>query len=70
LGLCVCSLHKNSEFSKVYKVELDPDHPLTVWLIDQCEGPWAVGLWRPYFGRKPFVAFARVADAMLFCLKA
>jgi hypothetical protein len=49
-------------------VEINTDHSLTNWLINECDGPWSVGMTRPFSKRKMYIAFARTADAMLFCI--
>lgn len=68
LDLCICSIYKEGDFSRVYRVELNPVHSLAVWLLDECEGPWSVRLYRPFYRRNSYVAFARPADAVLFRL--
>ena len=65
--LCACRVHKQTDFSIVYRCELNPDHPLSGWL-SRCDGPWAVGLFCPYTARRGYIAFARKADASLFRL--
>lgn len=67
-GLCVYSAYQKGELTRIHKAEINPDHPLTDWIVNDCEGPWRVGIYRPYRNRKMYVAFARSADAMLFCL--
>ena len=67
-GLTTCSIHREGELSIVYRVDVVETHPLAEWLFDECEGPWAVGMRRPYAKRERYLAFSRPADAFLFRL--
>jgi hypothetical protein len=67
-NLCLCIIAKEGDFTTTYRLELNLEHPLALWLLEECEGPWAIRLVRPYYRRKSYVAFARPADAVLFRL--
>ena len=61
-----CSLHRTTQFSLVFETAINDEHPLAQWLFDECEGPWSVGMRKPFSRRKTYVAFARAADALMF----
>jgi hypothetical protein len=64
--LIQCSLHHTTHFSLVFETAINEQHHLAHWLFDECEGPWAVGMQKPFARRKPYVVFARPADALMF----
>ena len=61
-----CSLHHMTHFSQVFETVINDEHHIARWLLDECEGPWRVGLYKPLGYRRPYVAFARVGDAVMF----
>jgi hypothetical protein len=63
-----CSLYRDTQFTLVFETALHEEHPLADWLLDECEGPWAVRMRRPRRNRQTYLAFARVADAVTFRL--
>jgi hypothetical protein len=65
---CVLLPKANSGLTVTYRLEVDYAHPLGEWLLEDCEGPWAIGLRRPACKRERFVAFSRPEDASLFCM--
>jgi hypothetical protein len=66
--LCSCVMTKEGDLSRLYRCEVNIHHPLALWLLFECEGAWAIGMYRPRVNRKIYVAFARPADAMIFRL--
>lgn len=67
-GLCRCTMEKESELSQLYRCEMNAEHPHAHWLLFDCEGAWAIGMYRPHRYRRMYLAFARSADAMIFRL--
>lgn len=64
--LVKCSIDRNGLLVRRYKTELNTDHALSTWLLDDCDGPWAIRMERPYHYRRTAIAFARTADAIIF----
>lgn len=69
-GLILCRLYRDTPFTQVYETEINAEHPVSEWLLEECEGPWAVRMRRPLYRREGYVAFARVTDAVTFRLLA
>lgn len=67
-GVILCRLHRYSSFTQVYETLVNDKHPCGQWLLEECEGPWAVRMRRPLYRRDSYIAFARVADAVTFRL--
>jgi hypothetical protein len=65
---CSCRLDKEGEFTRVYRCDINSQHPLAEWLFEECEGAWAVRMARPMHYRRPYLAFARPSDAFVFRL--
>jgi hypothetical protein len=65
---CSCRLHKEGEFTRTYQCEINSEHPLSLWLFEECEGAWAVRMARPFYYRRAYLAFARPSDAFVFRL--
>lgn len=63
-----CGLHHQTQLTLVFETALNEEHPLANWLLDECEGPWAMRMRRPRRYRHTYLAFARVADAVTFRL--
>ena len=51
-----------------YNTLINFDHGLSTWLNEECEGPWAIRMKRPFKLRKTYIAFARTTDAVIFRL--
>lgn len=67
-GLILCRLNSDSPLTQVYEAEVNDEHPVGQWLLEECEGPWAVRMHRPLSRREGYIAFARVTDAVTFRL--
>jgi len=65
-NLITCTLDRVGQFGRRYRTTLNDDHELSEWLINVCDGPWAIRMKRPYYERKTLIAFARAADALIF----
>lgn len=63
--MIIWEVTERGPFAVQYMISLAPDHEMTEWL-DECEGPWAIRLDRPYYFRRTHVAFSRTADAVMF----
>ncbi len=59
----------DTNIANTYRLTVREDTELGKWLLNECEGPWSMGLERPIRMRQPYVSFARVADAVIFRLK-
>lgn len=64
-----CSIDYDGQFVRRYATEINDEHELAEWLLDECEGPWTMRMARPLYQRKVYLCFARKADAVMFrCL--
>lgn len=67
-GLILIRLQRDSPLTQVYETVVNEEHSLAPWLLEECEGPWAMRMYRPLYRREGYIAFARVADAVTFRL--
>lgn len=66
-GLVTCkALHPHNIFVRTYITELNLEHHAAMWLLEECEGPWAIRMLRPIHYRRVAIAFAQAADALNF----
>ena len=63
-GLIVCSSTHYDGMVHVYETAIDDQHELADWLLYECDGPWRIGMERPLYYRRTYLAFARVSDAV------
>jgi hypothetical protein len=59
---------KEGELARLYRCDINQNHPLATWLLLECEGAWAIGMYHPRSNRMMYLAFANAADAMIFRL--
>ena len=66
--LIICKQVQMCQFHRTFETSINMNHPLAVWLCEDCLGPWAVRMRRPLYYRHTYLAFARDADAVTFRL--
>jgi hypothetical protein len=58
----------DGQFLRRQDLTLNPDVELARWLMQECDGPWRIRARRNKQTVTPYLAFARVADAVMFRL--